>query len=174
MISVVAMLVVQAAGLQIGVAATESDGWVCVAVPASALAPGALVTLVEPGRATSTVVATIEQPVRSCTSLEQRFLSGAYAHYRARISDSGNLDENRLWVAFVGRLRTQKLPAGRVSVYVSRALPRVQVRSCTSGEGLHLTAWSSTPLRSRRLWHEYYYLGYDVEPSCDVRDTAEE
>jgi len=31
--------------------------------------------------------------------------------------------------------------------------------------------WAGAPLKSRRLWHEYYYLGYDVEPSCEARDT---
>ena len=30
--------------------------------------------------------------------------------------------------------------------------------------------WEGVPLKSRRLWHEYYYLGFDVEPSCDDGD----
>ncbi|MCI0689673.1 MAG: hypothetical protein L0Y54_20920 [Sporichthyaceae bacterium] len=45
-----------------------------------------------------------------------------------------------------------------------------QFRACTSSEGLHLTAWSGTPLQSTRIWHRYYYLGYDVEPSCVEAD----
>ena len=39
-------------------------------------------------------------------------------------------------------------------------------RSCTSNEGLHLTVWSSQPFMETRLWHRYYYLGYDTEPTC--------
>ena len=48
-----------------------------------------------------------------------------------------------------------------------------RVRSCTSIEGLHLTIWSGTPLTSTRLWHAYWYLGYDVEPNCQPADTRE-
>jgi hypothetical protein len=43
-------------------------------------------------------------------------------------------------------------------------------RVCTSKEGLHLTVWDHEPIKGKRLWHEYYYLGYDVETSCTERD----
>jgi hypothetical protein len=43
-------------------------------------------------------------------------------------------------------------------------------RSCTSNEGLHLTVWAGEALKSKRLWHEYYYLGYDVVASCNPAD----
>ena len=33
---------------------------------------------------------------------------------------------------------------------------------CASNEGLHLTAWRD----NRRTWHEYWYLGMDLEPNC--------
>jgi hypothetical protein len=52
------------------------------------------------------------------------------------------------------------------------AIP-IGVRSCTSSEGLHLTLWSGEPLKSTRLWHMYYYLGYDVEPTCQPADYQE-
>lgn len=45
-------------------------------------------------------------------------------------------------------------------------------RSCTSQEGLHLTLWDGDPLSSARIWHVYFYLGYDVEPSCVEADYA--
>jgi hypothetical protein len=44
-------------------------------------------------------------------------------------------------------------------------------RSCTSSEGVHLTVWKGKPLKGRRKWHSYYYLGYDVDPTCTKRDT---
>lgn len=46
----------------------------------------------------------------------------------------------------------------------------IRVRSCTSHEGLHFTLWAGEPLKSTRLWHRYYYLGYDVEPTCRPGD----
>ena len=43
-------------------------------------------------------------------------------------------------------------------------------RICTSSEGNHLTIWSGKPLTGKKRWHVYYYLGYDVVPSCKKRD----
>jgi hypothetical protein len=43
-------------------------------------------------------------------------------------------------------------------------------RICTSNEGEHLTVWSGTPLRGKRRWHSYYYLGYDTVPTCRKKD----
>ncbi|PSB43303.1 hypothetical protein C7B80_24725 [Cyanosarcina cf. burmensis CCALA 770] len=39
-------------------------------------------------------------------------------------------------------------------------------RSCASFEGLHLTVWSGQALTGTRKWHSYYYLGFDIEPTC--------
>jgi len=46
-------------------------------------------------------------------------------------------------------------------------------RDCTSNEGVHLTIWSDEPLKSPRLWHAYYFLEYDVVPSCVEKDYTE-
>jgi hypothetical protein len=46
-------------------------------------------------------------------------------------------------------------------------------RQCTSSEGVHLTIWSGKPLKGIRKWHRYFYLGYDVEPSCNEADYSE-
>jgi hypothetical protein len=43
-------------------------------------------------------------------------------------------------------------------------------RSCASGEGLHLTMWYGEPLTTARLWHGYFYLGYDTESDCADQD----
>jgi len=44
-------------------------------------------------------------------------------------------------------------------------------RSCTSGEGVHLTIWADQPLEGLRKWHDYYYLGYDVDADCTASET---
>ncbi len=46
-------------------------------------------------------------------------------------------------------------------------------RQCTSSEGVHLTIWSGEPIKGIRRWHRYFYLGYDVEPSCSDADYSE-
>jgi len=45
-------------------------------------------------------------------------------------------------------------------------------RVCTSTEGVHLTVWSGEVIENKRLWHDYYYLGYDLDPTCTERETA--
>lgn len=45
-----------------------------------------------------------------------------------------------------------------------------EFRACTSREGLHMSVWTGEPLKGQRRWRRYYYLGYDVEPSCEDRD----
>jgi hypothetical protein len=72
-------------------------------------------------------------------------------------------------VAIVGESKARSV-GGAVSLDVGKQYPNVRVRTCTSSEGLHLTLWSGQPLKGRRLWHAYYYLGYDVEPSCRPED----
>lgn len=61
------------------------------------------------------------------------------------------------------------------STRVATAPPgeRLYFRSCTSGEGMHLTMWSGTPLTGQRVWHRYHYLGYDVEADCKPKDFKE-
>ncbi|NUO76142.1 MAG: hypothetical protein HOQ32_09030 [Lysobacter sp.] len=45
------------------------------------------------------------------------------------------------------------------------------LRSCTSMESIHFTAWQGKPLRSARLWHAWVPLGYELESSsCESGD----
>jgi hypothetical protein len=70
--------------------------------------------------------------------------------------------------------------ATRVSLQHAKAVvqiagkPALRFRSCTSSEGLHLSAWPSAEPAGRPYWHAYAYLGYDVEPTCtdaEMRDA---
>jgi hypothetical protein len=40
-------------------------------------------------------------------------------------------------------------------------------RSCSSNEGVHLTAWR----RGARIWHQYFHLPYDIESTCTPEQT---
>jgi len=131
------------------------------------------VTLIEPDAPQFVLVATITGPVPSCERLERAMIPPPY--FLAQTATPIDPDAGSVWVALSGRLDTRRLGSGATAVRLSASYPNAQVRSCTSHEGLHLTVWSGTPLESRRLWHEYYYLGYDVEPSCgegEMREAA--
>jgi hypothetical protein len=147
---------------RIGVAASKSDQ-VCVAMPGSPLAPGTIVTLINPTRPQSVKVVTIDG-VAECAALAGALISGPY--YSVPPFDS----EPTVWIAVPGQPATRRISPGVVAVMLSAQQIEAQFRVCTSTEGVHLTVWSGDPLQSRRLWHQYFYLGYDVEPSCKDGD----
>lgn len=76
-------------------------------------------------------------------------------------------------VAVVGSTGEFKVVNGKVRGDLNGDGALKTFRSCTSNEGLHLTVWDEEALKTKRLWHEYYYLGYDVESSCKPADYEE-
>jgi len=77
-----------------------------------------------------------------------------------------------LAVAVLGDPQVNRV-AGAVSLHIDEALQDVRVRVCSSMEGLHLTLWSGEPLKAPRVWHLYYYLGYDLQQTCQQGDTGD-
>lgn len=76
-----------------------------------------------------------------------------------------------LGVAVIGRPGVRLLRAGEtLQAELDGAAPVESFRACASLEGAHLTVWSGRPLAGRRLWHVYYYLGYDTEEDCTPGD----
>ena len=69
--------------------------------------------------------------------------------------------------------------AKRIALRHANAVVRVdgnttlRFRSCTSSEGVHLSAWPSNRLEGRPFWHAYAYLGYDVDPACSEAETRD-
>jgi hypothetical protein len=168
MLAATLVLALAAAGPSIGVGSVSERGDACAAMPGPRWAPGSLLTLVQPDPPQSRLTATVEDVVTSCGRLERAMVPGPY--YRLGHL-STNPESGTIWVAFGGNLRSQPSRTGAIVLRLDASYPNLQVRSCTSREGVHLTVWMGPPLRSRRLWHEYYYLGYDVEPSCKDADT---
>jgi hypothetical protein len=37
---------------------------------------------------------------------------------------------------------------------------------CATSEGISFGIWNDTPYKGTALWKGYYYLGYDVDPTC--------
>lgn len=147
---------------QLYVAVAVRDNLVCAA-GASGRATGERVTLVDP-------------------SQHLRFASGALAGESG--ADCGDLGEHDLstphrqilvqdktWprgsvlVAAVGSFEVRKAESG-VELVGAAGAGSLHLKSCASLEGIHVTAWQGVPLASERLWHEYVYLGYELEPSC--------
>jgi len=40
------------------------------------------------------------------------------------------------------------------------------VNNCVTSEGIKFSIWSGKPYTGTPLWEDYYYLGYDLKPTC--------
>ena len=154
----------------IGLAMTDGRGTSCVAVPGAALSPGSIITLLAADSPRGTVSAVIGGTTDTC-DLDEHLTEGPYYRVQPRVAVP---EHSAVWVAFPGELATGPAAAGGLAVRINAQYPNVQVHSCTSSEGVHYSVWTGTPLDSRRLWHAYFYLGYDVEPSCKQRSEVED
>jgi hypothetical protein len=79
---------------------------------------------------------------------------------------SGDFDQINTAFAIVKTSASFTKLKGRVSADLDKDGTREHFRVCFSNEGMHLTVWSGLPLKGKRRWHRYYYLGYDLEADC--------
>ncbi|HET9777083.1 MAG TPA: hypothetical protein VFP77_10985 [Gemmatimonadaceae bacterium] len=73
-------------------------------------------------------------------------------------------------IVILGKLPSARMRGDTVTLEIESRKEPWRFRTCASTEGIHATAWSGAPLSSPRRWHQYYYLGYDVEPDCTPAD----
>jgi hypothetical protein len=157
-------------GASIGIAAQDKDGNLCLALPGPAVKPGEKVTLVGIDRPQRSATIEVGGPLRTCAPLERPMVEGPY--YSVMAMPASLREEPAVWIALRGTPAV-RVSNGTATIRLDASTRAATVRSCTSNEGLHLTVWSGTPLTTRRLWHQYYYLGFDVEPSCEDADYRE-
>lgn len=153
----------------IGIAVRHS-GRVCLSIENPTLSVHTRVLLISASEPQSSAEAQVVRRARvSCRSAFRG--AGEASRYELSLL-KGSLPSGVPAVAIVGPVRKVDDRRGEVAVDLSGNGEK-HVRSCTSSEGVHLTLWSGRPLVSTREWHGYYYLGYDVEPTCTAADTAE-
>jgi hypothetical protein len=128
----------------------------CMTGGNSSLALGSSVQLVNPTRPQKTTSATLGPPDEACKGFRLSIPADpmpqiAIAGYTGVFTKDGDL----------------------VSADLDGDGRNEYFRACTSSEGVHLTVWTGRPLTGQRRWHQYHYLGYDVDPDCRPEDTAE-
>lgn len=75
-------------------------------------------------------------------------------------------------VDLAGPAYTLSVPDGTTDLGIAIAAAtntNLTFRRCASFEGVHLTAWSG----AHRVWHEYYHLDYDTDPTCTAEETVD-
>jgi hypothetical protein len=154
----------------VGVAALSGTK-VCLAINNPQLPPGSTVSLVVASIPQSLVQAEVVGPAAETCSTPQLRDSGSNI-YELRLR-SGTLPEVMPVIAVTNSSHPLRETGTVVSGDLAGNGGREFFRLCNSAEGLHLTVWSGKPLTGKRKWHAYYYLGYDMEPNCTSKDTAD-
>jgi hypothetical protein len=151
--------------------AVLSETRVCLAINNRQLSPGNPVSLVVASIPQSLVQAEVVGPGSETCGASQLHDSGSNV-YELRLR-SGTLPPMMPVIAVTNSSR----PLQKIGTVVSGDLAgnggREFFRLCNSTEGIHLTVWSGKPLIGKRKWHTYYYLGYDMQPNCTSKDTAD-
>ena len=134
-------------------------------------AAGTRVTLVRPPlvglRATSEVLrAELGERVDSCP-VPLRYVGTAC--YRLHVQTEP--EPHQAYVALVGASEAWRSTEQATFIDIDGDHRPDAVRVCASREGLHFTIWAQERGGERRLWHDYFHLDYDMEPTCTDRET---
>lgn len=143
-----------------------AEGHSVLAVDGPALSSGTVITLVTIDNHQQVSWALITRRLTESEIIAKHDVPPPY--YAITATPASSVLPN-LAVAVIGRLKVE-WRGSAVLLRTSKTANPIRVRSCTSSEGLHFTLWAGEPLKSTRLWHMYYYLGYDVEPTCQPAD----
>ncbi|HSS77515.1 MAG TPA: hypothetical protein VLV54_12320 [Thermoanaerobaculia bacterium] len=144
-----------------------SDSSFCLALRNGGLQPGTdlyVVTLDKPQRA---IEAKVQEKASEKCGGEANF--PGYASY-SLIPSPAHDPGFQLGVGLVGLSASPTEEKGDAVAYFWPNRAEVRFRQCTSSEGIHLTAWAG----GKRLWHSYYYLGYDTVPTCADKEMSDD
>ncbi|HEY6837154.1 MAG TPA: hypothetical protein VI389_00290 [Geobacteraceae bacterium] len=151
-----------------GVAETGGQGGGCLVIANGELAANEPVTLIVPQKPQETLQAVISEKLSVNCSRNVSIPPGS-SFYSLRTKESA-ADIVSPMVAVVRFTGSFASTDGVVRSDLDRDGTSEFFRICAGTEGLHLTIWAGEPAKGKRLWHRYYYLGYDVEPNCTERD----
>lgn len=151
----------------VGVANSTSDGKICFAISNKTLKRGQRIGVIYADKPQNFRLATVESKTsKSCSS--DNDISDGVSFYFLKMKP---LDQPSVEIGVVGLTKTSK-SKGYLRSDINDDKKLEYFRSCTSNEGVHLTVWRGVPLKSKRIWHAYYYLSYDTEPTCKRKDYA--
>jgi hypothetical protein len=160
----------------VGVAGTMPQGGLCLAIRNPRLTVGTSVVLVwvpivgERGPSELLLAQTTSKAPNSCASdSSYQFLTHGDSLYPLKVV-TGHLDLSAFYFGVLAPLDRLHARGDTVVADLDTAAGLTTFRACTSNEGVHLTLWSGEPLKGKRIWHHYVYLGFDTEPRCQELD----
>jgi hypothetical protein len=123
-----------------------------------AAAPPALekrLGVVVPGRLQTVAAASLDGGDTTCHDEITPHMEAFRLHLR-----SGTIPPRVAAIGIVGDANLSQ--AGQAFEWHLQSAQPVTFSSCTSADGVHLSAWQ----QGRRVWHAYVYVGQDLVPDC--------
>jgi hypothetical protein len=158
---------------RVGVVDANGEGRLCLNISDPRLADGTEVSLIMPDRPQRVAKAVVEGKAAGGCSRNPDAYPDASFYWLKPVGRKLAVGPREPLPPLIAVVR----PAGPVSVRRGVASGDLDgdgraefFRVCTSTEGNHLTVWTGRPLTGKRVWHFYYYLGYDLVPTCKKRD----
>jgi hypothetical protein len=148
----------------IGLAVLKS-GKTCLSIHNASLAAKSRIRLVITSPPQTEADAQVSKSDASCPGT-----GAGLQRYEVR-ADNARLAPSMPVIAVVGFSGKFNRRGGLVTADLDGDGQEEYFRSCTSTEGIHFTVWSGKPLDGKLRWHEYYYLGYDVSPTCAEKEA---
>ena len=158
---------------RVGIAVTTPAGSHCLWIAADSIAPGTILLVTSTADPAAVVTARVVRRRSAPCDAPDPDIPLADAHYDLEILGAVRPQPRSAWFAVLAAPGALAATSEGIRGDLDGDGSFETLRVCTSMEGLHLTLWSGAPLTGRRRWHRYFYLGYDVEPSCEDRDFSE-
>jgi hypothetical protein len=156
---------------QVGVAVAKS-GRVCLTIHRQNIVAGSKVALVLLRTPQSVSEAEVVRPADgTCPKIDEGDMS--LHSYEIRML-KGSIEPSMPAIAIFGASKPFVRRGDSVTGDVDGDGTPEFFRSCASSEGVHLTVWSGKPVEGKRRWHQYYYLGYDVQADCTTKDVGDQ
>ena len=157
---------------QIGVVDLNSER-ICLVIQNSGLGVGDRVKLVSPDQPQRIATAIIQEKQSENCSYNPEIEPNS-SFYLLKLQGTGFVKQAAQppAIGIVGLSRPLRLQRRQATADLDGDGRMEYFRTCTSNEGIHLTVWSGKPLIGKRRRHFYYYLGYDVVPSCKKKDYS--
>lgn len=154
-----------------GILTVNPDSTICLSTRADGLERGdSVLAVLETTSIVDTSIFVRGQVERSLAGPCQKLrgvLGDSVRTYSVHLDESVALPLGPL-IAVIGSGLVTSASSDTSEVRVPGEREPYTFRVCASAEGLHFTAWQGR----RRVWHEYYYLGYDVEPNCSDEEVG--
>jgi len=144
------------------------SGKVCLSIHNSSLANGSAIRLVDPSLPQEEIAGKIAAADASCSS--EGATETDIHYYRVRTEGAATLSTMPA-IAISGFSSAFRRQGELLAADIDHDGREEFFRSCTSSEGIHFTVWSGKPLDGQARWHQYFYLGYDVDPTCTPKEV---